>query len=292
MARKRAYIRMVEETGHKVIGSAAIGRALNALEDFSRLMEDLNVRFIHAVATGVGREAHNRDEILGRIYERTGILVKPISGSEEALLTGKGVRDSLNIRAEPYLIFDLGGGSTEFLLGRKEGQTVRSIPLGALALTREFLKSDPPKEDELEALSGRMDEALRQVPGADPGSGPLTMAGTGGTVTTLGAMLHGIPVEEISPERMNGLILERRQLDGLSREMRNLSLDKRARLPGLDRERADVILAGVLLVIRILDFFQAPKLFVSLSDLLEGLLIDHWGSVWMPPSQREKAQAK
>jgi exopolyphosphatase/guanosine-5'-triphosphate,3'-diphosphate pyrophosphatase len=276
---------MVEKTGHKVIGSTAIGRALNAMEGFSRLMEDHSVRTVHAVATGAVREAHNRDEILGRIYERTGILVRPISGSEEALLTGKGVREALNIRAGPYLIFDLGGGSTEFLLGRKEGHTVRSIPLGALALTREFLISDPPKEEELEALSGRMDEALRQVPGADPDSGPLTMAGTGGTVTTLGAMLHAIPVEDISPERMNGLILERRQLDGLSREMRNLSLDQRARLPGLDRERADVILAGVLLVMRILDFFQSPKLVVSLSDLLEGLLIDHGGSVWMPPSQ-------
>ena len=93
-------------------------------------------------------------------------------------------------------------------------------------------------------------------------------------MTTLGAMLNSIPVEDISPQRMNGLILERPQLEGLFRELRNLSLDQRARLPGLNRERADVILAGVLVVIRILDFFQSHKLTVSLSDLLEGNIIE------------------
>jgi exopolyphosphatase/guanosine-5'-triphosphate,3'-diphosphate pyrophosphatase len=199
--------------------------------------------------------------------------VRTITWREEALLTGKGVLNALNIRAEPYLIFDLGGGSTEFLLGRKDRQTVMSIPLGALVLTSMHLKSDPPKHSELEALSGQIDAALRHVHVADSGRGPLTIAGTGGTVTTLGAVLNSIPVEEISPERMNGLILERPQLEGLFSELRNLSLDQRARLTGLDRERAGVILAGLLAVIRILDFFQSHTLIVSLSDLLEGNLM-------------------
>jgi exopolyphosphatase/guanosine-5'-triphosphate,3'-diphosphate pyrophosphatase len=264
---------MVEESGHQVIGSEAIGRALNALESFSRFLKSFDVASIQAVATGVIREAENRDEILGRIYEHTGILVRPITGSEEALLTGKGVLNALNIRAGPYLIFDLGGGSTEFLLGRKNRQTVMSIPLGALVLTRVCSTSDPPKHGELEALSGQIDEALRHAHGADFGSGPLTIAGTGGTVTTLSAVLNSIPVEEVSPEKMNGLILERPQLEGLFSELRNLSLDQRARLTGLDRERAGVILAGLLAVIRILDFFQSHKLIVSLSDLLEGNLM-------------------
>ena len=99
------------------------------------------------------------------------------------------------------------------------------------------------------------------------------MVGTGGTVTTLGAMLHHMDIEEISPKRMNGLTLRREQLEGLFERLKDMTFDERLRLQGLDRGRADVIPAGCGVVLRILRFLKAREMVVSLSDLLEGMVL-------------------
>ena len=98
--------------------------------------------------------------------------------------------------------------------------------------------------------------------------------GTGGSVTTLAAMFHRIPSDDLTPERVNGLTLTLPQVVARFEEMRNLNVEQRVRLPGLDPERADVIVAGALVVMRIMVFFGVPELIVSMSDLLEGLLIE------------------
>jgi exopolyphosphatase/guanosine-5'-triphosphate,3'-diphosphate pyrophosphatase len=98
------------------------------------------------------------------------------------------------------------------------------------------------------------------------------VVGTGGTVTTLGAMSHSVSVEDITPEVINGLTLERSQIEALFDRLRNLTFEERAKLPGLDPGRAGVIVAGSLVVIRILHFFKSVQLTVSMSDLLEGIL--------------------
>jgi exopolyphosphatase/guanosine-5'-triphosphate,3'-diphosphate pyrophosphatase len=131
LIRKRDYIRLSEgfdRAGEKTIQPNAIDRTLDALKGFSQTLKTFDVGSVHAVATGLFREAANRDEFLDRIYESTGIRVRTITGDEEALLTGKGVLNALDIRKKPFIIFDLGGGSTEFLSGRGGRQTVRSIP--------------------------------------------------------------------------------------------------------------------------------------------------------------------
>ncbi len=99
------------------------------------------------------------------------------------------------------------------------------------------------------------------------------MVGTGGTVTTLGAMLHHMDIEEISPKRMNGLTLRREQLEDLFERLKAMTFDERLKLQGLDRGRADVIPAGCAVVLRILRFFKAREMVVSLSDLLEGMVL-------------------
>jgi exopolyphosphatase/guanosine-5'-triphosphate,3'-diphosphate pyrophosphatase len=276
LIRKRDYIRLSEgfdRAGKRIIQPDAIDRTLDVLRGFSRSLKTFDVGSVHAVATGLFREAANRDEFLDRIYESTGIRVRTITGDEEALLTGKGVLNALDIRKKPFIIFDLGGGSTEFLSGRGGRQTVRSIPLGAGILTQAYLKADPPEKDEIRVLSTYIDQILTESGMREVGAGDdYLVVGTGGTVTTLGAMTHRVPVEDITPEVINGLTIERSQIEGLFYRLRNLTLEERAKLPGLDTGRAGVIVAGSLIVIRILHFFKSVQLTVSMSDLLEAIL--------------------
>ena len=279
LARKRAYIRLGEhlgETGRNIIRPDAVNRTLSVLKDFSHCTEKFDVLSVHAVATGVVREAANRDEFLARIYEHTGIRANLLTGDEEAILTGKGVLHSLGLRVSPFVVFDLGGGSTEFFLGNESAIVTKSAPLGAVVLTKRYFKSDPPDEIQANSLSGHVDQCLKEAGLRIPGRpDQFLVVGTGGTVTTLAAMLYEIPPKDIDPAGMNGLILKRPQIEKFFRELKSLSMKERMRLPGLDRERAGVILAGSLVVMRILYFFKSLQLTVSLSDLLEGILIDH-----------------
>jgi exopolyphosphatase/guanosine-5'-triphosphate,3'-diphosphate pyrophosphatase len=144
-----------------------------------------------------------------------------------------------------------------------------------MILTNRYFVSDPPGAAEVEELSRHVDQCLLDAHLNVPGARDLSLlVGTGGTVATLAVMLHGIPLGDITADRINGLLLRRRNIEVLFSEIRNLSLSERLKLPGLDKGRADVILAGCLTVIRILYFFKSLQLKVSLSDLLEGILIE------------------
>jgi exopolyphosphatase/guanosine-5'-triphosphate,3'-diphosphate pyrophosphatase len=276
LLRKRAYTRLAENCHTQpegVLRPEAIGRALTSLQDFACTTKKYGVQRTLAVSTGVVREACNRDEFLELIYERTGIEAKVISGEEEARLTEKGVQHALNVRNKPHVIFDLGGGSTEFIYGEQDSRKVRSISLGALVLSQKYLTLDPPSGESLKALGEELDRILElSVPDYIPLRNEI-LVGTGGTVTALAAMIHMIDREEISPERMNGLILEGEQLKELFARIKIMATDERLSLPGLDPGRADVIPAGCLAAIRILHFFKCARMLVCLSDLLEGILI-------------------
>jgi len=279
LARKRAYIRLGEgfsQSGEKIIRPEAMDRTLEVLEDFLRCATIFGVPEAHAVATGVVRQATNRDAFLDLIHSRTGLYIRPITGEEEALLTGKGVVYALHVRSDPFLVFDLGGGSTEFFLSTEGAHSVRSIPIGSLVLKQAFLTSDPAKHRQVDALSRHIDKMLGGL-SLEPihrGSS-LWVAGTGGTVTTLAATLNRVYLEDIAPERINGLILTVKQLEGLFDEISRLPYEERLKMPGMDPDRADVIPAGCLAVLRILYFFKTRQLTVSMSDLLEGVLIHY-----------------
>jgi exopolyphosphatase/guanosine-5'-triphosphate,3'-diphosphate pyrophosphatase len=277
LLRKRAYTRLAENfhTQEKgVLKPEAIGRALTSLEDFASITKKYGVESIHAVSTGVVREGSNRDEFLRLIYERTGIEAKVISGEEEARLTEKGVRHALNMGTKPYVIFDLGGGSTEFIHGEQDSRKVKSVPLGVMVLSQKYLTSDPPNKESLEALGKEVDLILGlsfSEYGTIKNEGILV--GTGGTVTALAAMIYRVDVKEISPARMNGMILEGEQLKDLFARITIMTTDERLKLPGMDPGRADVIPAGCLAVMRILHFLKCARMLICLSDLLEGILI-------------------
>jgi len=279
LIRKRSYIRLAQCFDHQKetgIGPEAIDRTLSALEAFSDVARKYDVNRIHAVATGVVRRAVNRDHFIDLIQSKTGIQVDVITGEREAELTRKGVLHALNIETGPFVIFDLGGGTTEFIIGENSYTKIKSLPLGAAVLTQRFLRSDPPEKEKLEDLDNHVGEVLEEVFQKETHVGnDHLMVGTGGTVTTLAALIYQIGVQDISPERLNGLILRREQVGYHFEQLKSLTIDERLRIPGLDQGRAGVILAGAMVVIRILHYFRSVLMKVSLSDLLEGVLITY-----------------
>jgi exopolyphosphatase/guanosine-5'-triphosphate,3'-diphosphate pyrophosphatase len=273
--RERAYIRLAEDFEDGRIGPEAMDRTVRTLEDFVSTARRHHVDTIRAVATGVVREASNKERFLAAIQDKTGIQVRLLSGVEEARLTGKGVSRSLNMGRRPFVIFDLGGGSTEFLFGLDSKAEVRSIPLGAMVLTRKYLKGDPPEEKDLMRLEKHIAETLGNALAATLARGEdQIVVGTGGTVTTLAAMIQGIETDDIGPDNIHGVFLKLEELGTLFRIISTRSFEERLKLSGLDRGRADVIVAGAMVVGGILEFLKSPGVVVSFSDILEGVLVD------------------
>jgi exopolyphosphatase / guanosine-5'-triphosphate,3'-diphosphate pyrophosphatase len=278
--RKRSYILLskdFEAAEALTIKGPAVDRAVLCLKEFKRASEAFDLSYFQVVATGVLREAANRHDILRILREETNLPVRLLSGEEEAILSGLGVSRSLVLGKRPFAVFDLGGGSTEFLLAGTGRTRALSIPVGAALLSEKYFLSDPPLEEEIGRAGSRVIELLSRGTAASFRTEPLLLIGTGGTVTTLGAMLHGIKADEINPACMNGLILGRTRVEELFSRMRRMTLDERLRMPGLDQGRAEVILGGTLAVIEILRYFDAPEALISVSDLLEGVLFERLG---------------
>jgi exopolyphosphatase/guanosine-5'-triphosphate,3'-diphosphate pyrophosphatase len=277
LTRARAYIRIGRdfELGKtRSIKPEAIERTLRAVDEYVRIAKELGVKEILAVATGVVREADNQDGFIKAIESGTGIRVRVISGEEEACLTGLGVLNALHLGGQSFILFDLGGGTTEFLIEEGEIHQAFSLQIGAAIFTERYVKSDPPDNREIRMLQSEVSERL-QGAFAHPELGEKLFVGTGGTVTTLAAMIHGISVDDISPQRMDGLALTMEDLEALFQKMKRMTTHEMVRLLRVDQGRADVIIAGCAIVISMMRFFKSAKLTVSISDLLEGILIDY-----------------
>jgi len=279
LVRKRSYIYLAGDFDpvSKRISKEASARAVTVLREFSRIIVDWQVKRVVAVATGVVRKAANRNGFLKEIFEESGLRVSVISGEKEARLTSKGALGALGVKNPPFFVFDLGGGTTEFLLSLfpghgKEGMVAGSVSLGAMMLTNAFLLSDPPAEKEMKALVEHIDQILDRKCPSFPANGPVI--GTGGTVATLCAMHNGVSQNAVVPEKVNGLVLALFEVESCLEKMYSLTTARRIERLGLDSGRARVMVAGTAVVARLLRHLKASELLVSMSDLLEGALMD------------------
>ncbi|NVM25862.1 MAG: hypothetical protein HWN70_08090 [Desulfobacterales bacterium] len=278
--RRRVITRLGEDFNRKEIGtvkSGAMVRSLAALKDFFGIASQCGVSSPIVVATGVVREAVNRNEFIALIAERLGHTVKIVSGQEEADLTFRGVLSPLNHRGEPLVIFDLGGGSTEFVwVSNRERKSI-SIELGAVILTEDYLIADPPKDAEIFHLITHIEDTFKAR--LDPlkvrGKGEFSIIGTGGTTVTLAAMIHGIAEDDFNETEISGLEIGRKDVGLLFEKMKGMTGAERLNLKGLEIGREDIILAGSLMVIKIMDYFEKDEIIVSYSDLLEGILLNY-----------------
>jgi exopolyphosphatase / guanosine-5'-triphosphate,3'-diphosphate pyrophosphatase len=256
---------------NRLLTSPAMEAAVKVLRRFKIKAEEEGVAQLRAVGTGVLREAGNIQVFLEKIKEEADVSVKIINGIEEAGLMAKGVLSLFPSTPGKTIIFDIGGGSTEFVfLDQGQMEYKISMPLGVVGLTEKFLQTDPPKSNESDSLKVHCRNILRKNPANDDKVN--TLIGTAGTVTTLAAMTKNL--FEYDPEQINGTVLTVENLLELSKNILAMPFDHRSTLTGLEPGRADIICAGLLLVLEIMDHFSQRVLLVSDAGLLEGLILD------------------
>jgi exopolyphosphatase/guanosine-5'-triphosphate,3'-diphosphate pyrophosphatase len=236
----------------------ALARVRNVLTDYRREVEQLGAERVLAIATSAVRDADNGEAFLGEIEWSYGFTTRLLSGEEEAELTRRGVANGRAVGDET-LVLDVGGGSTELITARERV----SLDLGCVRLTERHLHSDPPTREELDAAARAVREAL-------PDWHPQDMIGVAGTVTTLAALELG----EYDPERIHGYRISRESVDRQLERVASLPLAERRELPGLEPERAPVIVAGAVIVREVLDRYGLEELEASERDLLHGAALE------------------
>lgn len=218
---------------------------LSAIDEFLSQARLMNVTKIVAAGTAVLREARNQDAVLHRIQAETGLKVRVLSGEEEAEYSFIGA--GLGLSGEPSeerLVFDVGGGSTELILGKGTRMLKRtSLPIGAASARLQFFQADPPRAEEVRQLE---DYVGGLVSGFLEGQKPERGIGVGGTVTSLGS-IH-LEIERYDRQRVHGLKLSGEQIATMTQRLLDLPLQQRRELRGLHPERADVMHAGSVIV--------------------------------------------
>jgi len=259
----------------KALTTEAMSAALQALSKFKRLAESHTVDVILAAATSATREARNGGEFLARIEAETGISPRVISGAEEARLIHLAAVYGVDVGSARAVVIDIGGGSTEITLGTATStQAAKSFKIGVIRLTERFVKSDP--------LSGRDEQKLTKhiLSEIDRHCEQITAAGfdrvigTSGTILSIGTVATAM-ADGTVPGELRNLRVPAKQIRRLRKEVVALSLAQRLTLPGLDPRRADLVVAGSVLIDTILRRLGADDITLCDLALREGLVIDY-----------------
>jgi exopolyphosphatase/guanosine-5'-triphosphate,3'-diphosphate pyrophosphatase len=275
---KKLYIdRVITRLGggvskEKRISEDATDRAISVLREFAIILKEYGVEKVRAVATSVVRESINGYGFLERVQRETGIRAEVISGEEEARLTVNGVLKSVSANSEYSVIFDVGGGSTEYVLvERGEILGLRSTNLGVVHLTERFLKSNIPSKSDIDAISREIWDILSSELSwiSKISNNGLTLIGTAGTPTTLAAIELGL--EKYDPNLVNGFILKKIAVLNIFDTLIRIPAEERLRIRGLEKGREDVIIPGALIVIKTMERFSRDEILVSDGGLLEGV---------------------
>jgi exopolyphosphatase / guanosine-5'-triphosphate,3'-diphosphate pyrophosphatase len=283
VAREMRIVRLgegVDRTGR--LSEAALDRTMTALREYADLIGTAQPEAIRMVATSATRDAANSQEFTDRVVEVLGVPPEVISGDAEARLSFTGATRELLGTAlgegacqPPYLVTDIGGGSTEFVLGSPEavgagGQIFgRSVNIGCVRLTERHLHADPPRTAEIAAATADIDSALQEAAAAVPVAQANTLVGLAGSVTTVAAIalgLHGYDPARIHHSRVSAARAHEIALDLLA-----MTRAERAAIPAMHPGRVDVIGAGALILDRIMTRFGFAEVLVSEHDILDGI---------------------
>ena len=245
------------------INSKAQARAIKVLQEYKRLIDKYEASY-RAVATSAIRDAANQEEFLNKVKKKAQIKIDVIEGSEEAKLSYLGIINGIKKNRKNMLAIDIGGGSTELILGSKDELTeYKSINLGAVRLKENY-------QQDIKA----MQEYAKQIISKTAVDKNIEMLiGVGGTITTLAAIDQEL--ENYQPEKIQNHKLSLTTVNNIFSYLMGLSLEERKKVTGLEKNRADIIIPGILILIAIMEFFSIKQLRVSDFGILEGIIYNN-----------------
>ncbi len=268
----------VDRTGE--IAPEAMARTLAQADEYAGQCRDLGAERVRFVATSASRDARNAAEFVAGVREAFaafGTSPEVVTGDEEASLSFQGATGELRARGVPgpYLVVDLGGGSTEFVLGTDDVEQARSVDVGSVRITERHLHGDPPTADEIEAAIADIDAALDVVAETVALSRTRTLVGLAGSITTITA--HALRLPRYDSARIHGTELPVDGMVAACEDLLHLRREGRAALPYLHPGRVDVIGAGALIWRRVIERVQAQAgiatTVTSEHDILDGIAL-------------------
>ncbi len=253
----------------------ATRRTVDALARFVQLARRHQVDRILCTATAAVREAKNGGEFLALAREVAGVSPRVIPAEEESRLIYLAVKGALKLDEDPSLIVDIGGGSMQLVVGNRDKlMLTASAPLGALRLTEQVLKSDPPTHGELGRLRRHVRKQAREPLERIAELEPTRVYGSSGSIHALAQMAHWEEQGE-AIRQMNGYVLSLDSLRALSRRLSRMTVAERERTPGIDAQRAEIIVPGALVLQHVLESVGADGITISDFGVREGLVIDY-----------------
>ena len=269
----------VDATGR--LAPEAIERTRTVLVEYAEAARELGVRRVRMVATSATRDAANRTEFEDMVVAVLGQLPDVVAGTEEAALSFEGALASLEAAAAahgaepprpPFLVVDIGGGSTEFVLGDSGGvRAARSVDIGCVRLTERHLRGDPPSAGQVRRAEDDIRAALAEVAADVPVAEAASLVGLAGSVTTVAAIALDLPAYD--PVAIHGARIEADAVREVTAYLLSATRERRAAMPVMHPGRVDVIGAGALILRVIMDELDMPDVVVSEHDILDGIAL-------------------
>ena len=234
------------------------------------MMDRHRVERVRITATSAARDASNADEFFDAAELAVGVRPELLSGLEEGRLSFRGATAELDSADGPFLVFDIGGGSTEFAFGFDEASAAMSLDIGCVRLSEKYVESDPPAPEELVAClsitEAHLDDIGREMPQSFEAK---TFVGLAGTVASAAMIEIGLP--EYDRDQVHHFRLTKEAAEDVYRTVAMESRADRAHNPGLEPGRVDTIVAGMCILVRIMRYFGIDEVLVSEADILDGL---------------------
>lgn len=260
----------VDATGR--LDPEAVQRTLDVLTDYRSVMDRRGVERVRITATSAARDAANRDDFFEPATSIVGVAPELLSGEEEAALAFRGATSELDPADGPFAVVDIGGGSTEVAVGSDELIGAVSLDIGCVRLTEKYIESDPPLPEELLACLSvtevHLDDVTRELPEI---LDARQLVGLAGTVTTAAAVEIGLATYD--RDAIHHFRLSKDAAEDVYRTLATEALADRVHNPGLPAARADVIVAGMCILVRIMRHYGFDDCLVSESDILDGIVL-------------------
>jgi exopolyphosphatase/guanosine-5'-triphosphate,3'-diphosphate pyrophosphatase len=278
LAKEKEMLRLGDAVAREgVVSEGDARRAVATIARFRALADSAGCDEVVACATSAIREADNGGEIVDRIRSEAGVDVRVITGSEEARLIFDAIRASVVIDPSPALAFDLGGGSLEVMVGDRQGlRWSTSVKLGVARLSAELVRDDPPSEADVRRLRKRFTAGLAPLAEEVARFKARMAIGTSGTLNTLARMVAARRAGSV-PTSVNQQSFNRHELLEIHKEMLSMPASGRAKMPGLDPGRADIIPAGSVFLLTAMELFGFEEMTVGEWALREGIVLDAIG---------------